>query len=57
MALYEALSGARMHAAYYRPGGVAFYFPPYLLEDIHSLLRTFPEFMNRLEGAITENPI
>ena len=35
MEFYERVSGARMHAAYIRPGGVAFDLPNGLLDDIY----------------------
>ena len=36
MEFYERVSGARMHAAYFRPGGVSLDLPLGLLDDIYS---------------------
>ena len=41
MEFYERVSGARMHAAYIRPGGVAFDIPLGLLEDIYIFIESF----------------
>lgn len=57
MGFYERASGARLHAAYFRPGGVAQDLPAGLLEDIYAYNETFPAFIDRLEGLLTENRI
>ncbi len=54
---YERASGARMHAAYFRPGGVANDLPPDLLRDIGEWNKKFPKFLDDVEGLITENRI
>ena len=40
---YERASGARMHANYFRPGGVRQDLPPALIDDIETWARQFPE--------------
>jgi len=57
MAFYERVSGARLHAAYYRPGGVHQDMPAGLAEDIYAYCETFPRFLDDLEGLLTENRI
>ena len=54
---YERASGARFHAAYFRPGGVHQDIPEELLEDIYKWLKNFPNFINDLETLLTENRI
>jgi NADH dehydrogenase (ubiquinone) Fe-S protein 2 len=41
MEFYERVSGARMHASYFRPGGVSQDLPIGLLEDIHQFTAHF----------------
>ena len=41
MEFYERVSGARMHAAYVRPGGVAQDLPMGLMDDIYHFLKNF----------------
>ena len=57
MEFYERASGARLHAAYFRPGGVHQDLPKKLLEDIFSWAENFPEKLDDLEGLLTENRI
>ena len=57
LGFYERASGARFHAAYFRPGGVHQDIPEELLDDIHKWLKTFPNFINDLETLLTENRI
>ena len=57
MEFYERASGARMHAAYFRPGGVASDLPPKLLEDIGDWSLRFPEVIDKIEKLITDNRI
>jgi NADH-quinone oxidoreductase subunit D len=54
---YERASGSRMHAAYFRPGGVHQDLPPQLLEDIYAWTESFPKVLDDIEGLITENRI
>lgn len=57
MEFYERVSGARMHAAYFRPGGVAKDLPFILLDDIYNFIRSFNERLNEIEELLTENRI
>ncbi|MEE2662427.1 MAG: NADH-quinone oxidoreductase subunit D [Pseudomonadota bacterium] len=57
MEFYERVSGARLHAAYFRPGGVHRDLPEGLLEDISEFCESFPEVIGDIEGLLTENRI
>lgn len=57
MGFCERVSGARMHANYYRPGGVHGDLPPGLIQDIAVFCKTFPTFLDDMEGLLTENRI
>jgi NADH-quinone oxidoreductase subunit D len=58
MIFYERACGARLHAAYFRPGGVHQDLPPELLDDIETWARDeFPKFMEDVDGLLTENRI
>ena len=57
MVFYERASGARLHAAYFRPGGVHQDLPPKLLDDIDDWAVHFPKVLNDLDGLITENRV
>jgi NADH-quinone oxidoreductase subunit D len=57
MEFYERVSGARMHANYYRPGGVHQDLPAALLDDIGRWAEQFPRLVDDLEGLLTENRI
>jgi NADH dehydrogenase (ubiquinone) Fe-S protein 2 len=57
MELYERVSGARMHAAYIRPGGVALDLPLGTLDDIYLFARQFNDRVNELEELLTGNRI
>ncbi|NDV01473.1 NADH-quinone oxidoreductase subunit D [Pseudoroseicyclus tamaricis] len=57
MMFYERASGARLHAAYFRPGGVHQDLTPELLDDIEAWCDKFPEFMQDLGDLVTENRI
>jgi NADH-quinone oxidoreductase subunit D len=57
MIFYERASGARLHAAYFRPGGVHQDLPPAMIDDIEAWCPTFLSFMEDLEGLLTENRI
>jgi len=54
---YERVSGARMHAAYFRPGGVSLDLPLGLMDDIHSFCIAFCERLDEIEDMITHNRI
>jgi NADH-quinone oxidoreductase subunit D len=57
MGFYERVSGARMHAAYIRPGGVTQDLPPGLLEDIALFIEKFPKYLSDVESLLTNNRI
>ena len=57
MEFYERVSGARLHAAYYRVGGVHQDLPHGLTDDILAWADKFDGFMNDVETLITENRI
>ncbi|MEM7617289.1 MAG: NADH-quinone oxidoreductase subunit D, partial [Pseudomonadota bacterium] len=54
---YERVSGARFHAAYFRPGGVAKDLPPNLLEDIDKFCDEFPAKLDDVDELLTNNRI
>jgi len=54
---YERVSGARMHAAYIRPGGVSSDLPLGLLDDIYSFAKQFIFRLNEMEEMLTCNRI
>jgi len=54
---YEAVSGARMHAAYFRPGGVTKELPDGLLDRIKGFTERFPGYIDEYETLLTENRI
>jgi NADH dehydrogenase (ubiquinone) Fe-S protein 2 len=57
MEFYERVSGARMHAAYIRPGGVSLDLPFGTLADIHLFARQFNDRLNEMEELLTGNRI
>jgi NADH dehydrogenase (ubiquinone) Fe-S protein 2 len=57
MEFYERTSGARMHAAYFRPGGVALDIPKGLLNDIYLFSKQFTSRIDEIEELLTENRI
>ncbi|MBM3616663.1 MAG: NADH-quinone oxidoreductase subunit D [Alphaproteobacteria bacterium] len=57
MVFYERACGARLHAAYFRPGGVHQDLPPALIDDIEQWAKEFPKVINDLHGLLTENRI
>ncbi|MGE5501120.1 MAG: NADH-quinone oxidoreductase subunit D [Ignavibacteriales bacterium] len=57
MVFYERASGARMHANYFRVGGVRQDLPPELIEDIDRWCDNFPKVLDDIEGLITGNRI
>lgn len=54
---YERVSGARMHTAFIRPGGVAYDLPIGLLKDIHDFLLPFSRRLNDIEELLNDNRI
>lgn len=57
MEFYERVSGARMHAAYIRPGGVALDLPLGLLADIYLFRKQFDHRLDEIEALLTQNRI
>lgn len=57
MEFYERVSGARMHASYIRPGGVALDIPHSLLDDIHTFILQFLHRLDELEELLSFNRI
>lgn len=57
MVFYERACGARLHANYFRPGGVHQDLPEKLLSDIEAWTHTFPQVLDDMEGLLTENRI
>jgi NADH-quinone oxidoreductase subunit D len=57
MEFYERVSGARLHANYFRPGGVHQDLPAGLAEDIAAWVEQFPARVDDLEHLLTENRI
>ena len=57
MEFYERVCGARLHAAYYRVGGVHQDLPPSMTDDILEWIDQFPKFIDDMETLLTENRI
>ena len=57
MVFYERASGARLHAAYFHPGGVHQDLPQDLLDDIMAWTLEFPKVLEDIDGLLTENRI
>jgi NADH-quinone oxidoreductase subunit D len=57
MEFYEAVCGARLHANYFRPGGVHQDMPAGMAEDIHKYCEGFGAFVDDVETLLTENRI
>ena len=57
MEFYERVSGARMHAAYFRPGGVHTDLPVGILNDIYLFIQQFNLRLIEIEDLLTENRI
>jgi NADH-quinone oxidoreductase subunit D len=54
---YEAVSGARMHAKYFRPGGVQRDLPAGLTDDVRAWMAGFPKVLDDIERLLNENRI
>jgi NADH-quinone oxidoreductase subunit D len=54
---HEAASGARLHANYFRPGGVSRDLPAGLTEKIAAWAETFPKFVDDVEDLLSGNRI
>ncbi len=57
MVFYERASGSRMHAKYFRMGGVHQDLPPALIDDIYKWNEAFPKVLDDIEGLLTGNRI
>jgi NADH-quinone oxidoreductase subunit D len=57
MVFYERASGSRMHAKYFRIGGVHQDLPDELVSDIAAFCETHPAVLDDIEGLLTENRI
>ncbi|MGC6511331.1 MAG: NADH-quinone oxidoreductase subunit D [Parvibaculales bacterium] len=57
MIFYERASGARLHAAYFRPGGVHQDLPQDLIQDIYDFCDPFLKVVDDIEGLLTDNRI
>jgi len=57
MEFYERVSGARMHASYFRPGGVHADLPQGLLYDLHIFIQMFSTKLLEIEEMLSENRI
>lgn len=57
MEFYDRVCGARLHANYFRPGGVAFDMPPGLAEDMMEWTQTLPKTIDDLDTLLTDNRI
>ena len=57
MIFYERASGSRMHAAYFRPGGVHQDLPPELIDDIEAFCDPFLQVLDDIEVLLTDNRI
>ncbi|MEJ2625797.1 MAG: NADH-quinone oxidoreductase subunit D [Pseudolabrys sp.] len=57
MVFYERASGARMHAKFFRPGGVHQDLPPELIDDIEAFCDPFLKTVQDLDDLLTDNRI
>ena len=57
MIFYDRACGARLHANYFRPGGVHQDLPPQLIEDIDAWCDAFPAKLDDIETLVTGNRI
>lgn len=57
MEFYERVSGARMHAAYIRPGGLSCDVPLGFFDDVYMFLNQFNLRLDEIEEMLTENRI
>jgi NADH-quinone oxidoreductase subunit D len=57
MQFYERASGARLHANYFRPGGVHQDLPEDLVDDIAKWCEAFPAVLDNIEDMVTHNRI
>ncbi|MEM1377496.1 MAG: NADH-quinone oxidoreductase subunit D [Pseudomonadota bacterium] len=57
MMFYERACGARLHAAYFRPGGVHQDIPEKLIQDIGDWIDPFLKVVDEIDGLLTDNRI
>lgn len=57
MEFYERASGARLHASYIRPGGVAVDLPLGLMDDVYAFCKAFVSRVDEVEEMLTTNRI
>lgn len=57
MSLLEAISGARMHTAIIRPGGISVDVPLYFIDQIYKWLHVFPNKLQEIHTVLTGNRI
>ncbi|MBI1329494.1 MAG: NADH-quinone oxidoreductase subunit D [Alphaproteobacteria bacterium] len=57
MVFYERASGSRMHAAYFRTGGVHQDLPPDLIDDIYAFCENLPKVLDDIDDLLTNNRI
>ena len=57
MDFYQRVSGSRMHAAYFRPGGVHRDLPAGLADDIFAFTETFPKVIDDIDNLLSDNRI
>ncbi len=57
MVFYERACGARLHAAYFRPGGVHQDLPQDLIDDIDTWCDEFPAIIDDIDQLLTGNRI
>lgn len=57
MEFYERVSGGRLHAGYFRPGGVMRDLPAGMGDDIWAFTENFQKVVDDIEGLLTENRI
>jgi NADH-quinone oxidoreductase subunit D len=57
MTFYDRASGSRLHANYFRAGGVHQDIPQKLIDDIGKFCKTFPNIIDDLETLLSDNRI
>jgi NADH dehydrogenase (ubiquinone) Fe-S protein 2 len=57
MEFYERVSGARMHSAYIRPGGIAKDIPINFSNDLYIFIKNFKNSMLEMEDLLNNNRI
>jgi NADH-quinone oxidoreductase subunit D len=57
LSFYERVSGSRMHAKYFRPGGVHQDLPPGLLDDIYKFCDGYLKLLDDIDALLIENRI